>query len=88
MQRSAEWPDPRVALNLRGDSFSMREFRPVLSGLLVAGFLLGLSSLSGCGDPREGSAPKKKGTRDEINKAFYDQPGNVPATTTKKRGRE
>ena len=63
----------------------MRKIRPVLSGLLVAGFLLGLASLSGCGDPGEGSAPKKKGTRDEINKAFYNQPGNVPATTKKAR---
>ena len=66
----------------------MRKIRPVLSGPLVAGFLLGLTSLPGCGELQEGSAPKKKGTRDEINKAFFDQPGNVPATTpTKKRGR-
>jgi hypothetical protein len=65
----------------------MRKVRPVLSGLLIAGFLLGLGSLPGC-DSQEGVAPKKKGTRDEINKAFFDQPGNVPAgTTTKRRGR-
>jgi hypothetical protein len=62
----------------------MRRIKPVIGGLLVPAFLLGLASLSGCGDPREGSAPKKKGTRDEINKAFYNQPGNVPATTKKR----
>ena len=66
----------------------MRKIRAVLTWLLVAGFLPGLTSLPGCGHPDEGIAPKKKGTRDEINKAFFNQPGNVPAATpTKKRGR-
>ncbi len=47
----------------------MRRIRPVLSGLLVAGFLLGLSSLTGCGNSEEGSAPKLSGSKDEIQKA-------------------
>jgi hypothetical protein len=47
----------------------MRRIRPVLSGLLVAGFLVGLSSLTGCGNSEEGSAPKLSGSKDEIQKA-------------------
>jgi hypothetical protein len=63
----------------------MRKIRPVLNGLLVAGFLLGLNSVSGCGNPEEGSAPKMKGNKDEIQKAM--QPG-LPGKTapTSKRG--
>jgi hypothetical protein len=52
----------------------------MLSGLLVAGFFLGFVSLPGCGNPEEGSAPKMKGNKDEIDKAFFKQPGNAPVT--------
>jgi hypothetical protein len=65
---------------LRGDPFSMRRIRPMLSGLLVAGFFLGFVSLPGCGNPEEGSAPKMKGNKDDIDKAFFKQPGNAPVT--------
>ena len=46
----------------------MRRIRPVLSGLLVAGFLLGVTSLPGCGNPEEGSAPKLKGKKTRSRK--------------------
>jgi len=59
----------------------MRKIRPVLSGLLVAGFLLGLTSLSGCGNPEEGSAPKLKGSKDEIQKSTQSGlPGKTAPT--------
>ena len=66
---------------LRGDSFSMRKIRPMLSGLLVGGFLLGLTSLSGCSSSEETgdvSAPKVS-KRDEAGKKF-PFPDAPPAT--------
>ena len=49
----------------------MRRIRPLLSGLLVAGFFLGLTSLSGCSDEKtdDASAPRVS-KRDEAGKKF------------------
>jgi hypothetical protein len=57
----------------------MRKIRPVLSGLLVGGFLLGLTSLSGCSseETADVSAPKAS-KRDEAGKTFPFAEG-VPA---------
>jgi len=57
--------------------------RRLLSGFVVTGFLLGTISLSGCGDPEEGSAPKLKGTKDEIQKAMLG-PSDKAAPAKKK----
>jgi hypothetical protein len=49
----------------------MRKISFVLSGLLVAGFLLGLSSLSGCSSEETGDVPAQKiSKRDEAGKQF------------------
>jgi hypothetical protein len=49
----------------------MRRIRPLLSGLLVAGFLLGLTSLSGCSDEKTDDASAARvSKRDEAGKKF------------------
>jgi hypothetical protein len=49
-----------------------------------AGVFLGLFGLPGCGDPEEGSAPKLKGSKDEIQKAMFKGQKEQPTKTTKK----
>jgi hypothetical protein len=57
----------------------MRKIRPAVSGLLVAGFILGTAGLPGCGNPEEGSAPKLSGKKDDIQKSTQS---GVPGKTT------
>jgi hypothetical protein len=46
----------------------MRSLRSLLGRLIATGILLGTFSVAGCSDPEAGSAPKMKGTKDEIQK--------------------
>jgi hypothetical protein len=49
----------------------MRKIRPVLNGLLVAGFLLGLANLSGCSSEQPGEvSAQKTSRREEAGKKF------------------
>jgi hypothetical protein len=78
MRQRAGRSDPRVVF--RGDSFSMRKIRPALIGVLVAGFLLGLTCLSGCSSEETGDVPAQKvSRRDEAGKKF-PFPDAAPAT--------
>jgi len=63
----------------------MRKIRPVLSGLLGAGLLVGLTSLPGCGNSEMGSMPEMKGTKDEIQKAQYELDLKAAKDKTKRR---
>jgi hypothetical protein len=49
----------------------MRKPRRWLGGLLGAGILAGLLGLPGCGNPEEGSTPKLKGSKDDIQKGMF-----------------
>jgi hypothetical protein len=61
--------------HVEGGVFSMRRPRCWLGGLLGAGIIAWLLGLPGCGNPEEGSAPKLKGSKDEIQKAMFKNQG-------------
>ena len=59
-----------------------RRFRAGVVVVLLAGYC----SLSGCGAEGEGSAPKQKGNKDEIQKALQSGGADKAKTRAKRRG--